>query len=94
MVPHGDMDSKFRYVIIASKRAKQLLMGAEPKIKSKSRSLIRIAQEEVKKGLIDYVIKAPQEEGQDEKQELLLPEELFNGEINKEKEKATPEESE
>jgi DNA-directed RNA polymerase omega subunit len=50
----GNIDSKFRFVILASKRAKQLLKGAKPKIKAKSRNLIRIAQSEVKSGLIEY----------------------------------------
>jgi len=53
---YGDIDSKFRYVIIAAMRAKQLLGGAKPRIKSKSRNLIRIAQEEVKQGLVEYEI--------------------------------------
>jgi DNA-directed RNA polymerase omega subunit len=50
----GNVDSKYRFVILASKRAKQLLKGAKPKVKAKSRNLIRIAQAEVKSGLIDY----------------------------------------
>lgn len=50
----GNVDSKYRFVILASKRAKQLLKGAKPKIKAKSRNLIRIAQAEVRAGLIDY----------------------------------------
>jgi DNA-directed RNA polymerase subunit K/omega len=37
-----------------SKRARQLLKGARPKIKSRSKSLIRIAQEEIKKGVVDF----------------------------------------
>jgi DNA-directed RNA polymerase omega subunit len=50
----GNIDSKFRFVIVASKRAKQLLKGAKPKVKAKSRNLIRIAQSEVKLGLIEF----------------------------------------
>ena len=50
----GNIDSKYRYVILASKRAKQLLQGAKPKIELKTKNLIRIAQAEVRKGLIDY----------------------------------------
>jgi len=52
----GNIDSKYRFIILASKRAKQLLKGAKPKIKAKSRNLIRIAQTEVRSGLIDYEI--------------------------------------
>ena len=50
----GNVDSKYRFIILASKRAKQLLKGAKPKIKAKSRNLIRIAQTEVRSGLIEY----------------------------------------
>ena len=53
---YGDVDSKFRFVILAAKRAKQLLKGAKPKIQGKSKSLIRIAQAEVRAGLIEYEI--------------------------------------
>ncbi|OGD14568.1 MAG: DNA-directed RNA polymerase subunit omega [Candidatus Aminicenantes bacterium RBG_16_63_14] len=52
----GNIDSKYRFIILASKRAKQLLKGAKPKIQGKSKSLIRIAQAEVKAGLIEYEI--------------------------------------
>jgi len=59
----GNIDSKYRFIIVASKRAKQLLKGAKPKLKAKSRNLIRIAQSEVKAGLIEYeVIPAGKEE--------------------------------
>jgi len=53
---YGNIDSKYRFIILASKRAKQLLKGAKPKIKVKSRNLIRIAQAEVRSGLIEYEI--------------------------------------
>jgi DNA-directed RNA polymerase subunit K/omega len=53
---YGDIDSKFRYVILASKRAKQLLKGAKPKIASKSKNLIRVAQQEVQRGMIEFEI--------------------------------------
>jgi len=59
---YGDLDSKFRYIILASKRAKQLLQGAKPKIKTKSKNLIQIAQKEVQQGLIDYEIIQPKAE--------------------------------
>lgn len=53
---YGDVDSKFRFVILAAMRAKQLLKGAKPKIKTRSRNPIRIAQLELQDGLIDYNI--------------------------------------
>ena len=52
----GNIDSKYRFIIIAAKRAKQLLRGAKPKIQGKSRNPIRIAQTEVRSGLIEYEI--------------------------------------
>ncbi len=52
----GNVDSKFRFVILASKRAKQLLKGAKPKIKTKSKNPIRLAQAEVRAGVIEYEI--------------------------------------
>jgi DNA-directed RNA polymerase omega subunit len=52
----GNIDSKYRFIIIAAKRAKQLLRGAKPKIQGKSRNPIRIAQTEVRNGLIEYEI--------------------------------------
>jgi DNA-directed RNA polymerase subunit K/omega len=51
---YKDLDSKYKFILLVSKRARQLLKGAKPKIKSKSKSLIRIAQEEVQKGVIDF----------------------------------------
>ena len=52
----GNIDSKYRFIIIAAKRAKQLLKGAKPKIQGKSKNPIRIAQTEVRSGLIEYEI--------------------------------------
>ena len=52
----GNIDSKYRFIILAAKRAKQLLKGAKPKIQGKSKSLIRIAQQEVRSGLFEYEI--------------------------------------
>jgi DNA-directed RNA polymerase subunit K/omega len=63
---YGEIDSKFRYVVLAAMRAKQLLAGAKPRLKSKSKNLIRIAQEEVKQGLVDFeIIKAAREDMED-----------------------------
>jgi DNA-directed RNA polymerase subunit omega len=53
---YGKLDSKFRFVIVAAKRAKQILNGSKPRVKSKTRNPIRIAQIEVKDGLVEYDI--------------------------------------
>ncbi len=68
-------ESRFQFVILAAKRAKQLLKGAKPKIKTKSRNPIRIAQEEIKMGLIDYEILAmPEVEEEIQSEEALISE--------------------
>lgn len=52
----GKIDSKYRFVIVASKRAKQLIRGAKPKIKAKTKNPIRLAQLEVKDGVVEFDI--------------------------------------
>lgn len=92
-----EIDSKFRFVIIASKRAKQLLYGAKPKIKSKFRNLIRIAQEEIEQGVIGFdIVRSETEEAHDVKDEVLIGQELKNeeGETEEEAEKVEPEKDE
>jgi DNA-directed RNA polymerase omega subunit len=75
--PYGDIDSKFRFVIVASKRAKQLLKGAKPKLKSKSKNLIRIAQEEVEQGIVDFeIVQSPPDELPDKEDDIFIGEEL------------------
>jgi len=105
---YRDFDSKFRFVIVASKRAKQLLKGSKPKIKSKSKNLIRIAQEEVLQGLVEYeIVDSSSEELQVSEADMFIGEELNIGvedmreEVEKKKKEAavevkkekTPEES-
>lgn len=81
MRAYGDLDSKFRFVILASKRAKQLLQGAKPKIRSRSKNLIQIAQNEVKQRLIDYEIIQPKAESfHSPEDEAFIGEELGLGE--------------
>ncbi|MBN1938908.1 MAG: DNA-directed RNA polymerase subunit omega [Candidatus Aminicenantes bacterium] len=53
---YGNVDSKFRYVIVAAMRAKQLIKGAKTKIEAKTKNPIRLAQAEVRAGLIDFHI--------------------------------------
>lgn len=68
----GNVDSKFRFVILASKRAKQLLKGAKPKIKAKSRNPIRIAQSEVRSGVIEFEILPTQKEEYQEQEDRVF----------------------
>jgi DNA-directed RNA polymerase omega subunit len=92
-----EIDSKFRFVIIAAKRAKQLLNGAKPKVKSKSRNLIRVAQEETEQGVIGFtIIKPKKEELHDVEAEVVIVEELEDkeGETEEEAGKVESEEDE
>ncbi len=68
----GNVDSKFRFVIVASKRAKQLLKGAKPKIKAKSRNPIRIAQNEVRAGVIEFEVLPTQKEEYQEQEDRVF----------------------
>lgn len=76
-------------------RAKQLLAGAKPRVKSKSKNLIRIAQEEVKQGLVDYEIVKPAkeeiEEFSDSDNEVFIGEEVVQ-DVEEEPDKETTEE--
>jgi DNA-directed RNA polymerase subunit K/omega len=73
----GNVDSKYRFVIIASKRAKELLKGAKSRIKSRSKNLVRIAQQEVRMGLVDFeILKSKTEDVTDEEERVFLGEEI------------------
>jgi DNA-directed RNA polymerase omega subunit len=77
----GNVDSKFRFVIVASKRAKQLLKGAKPKIKTKSRNPIRVAQAEVRAGVIEFEILPTQKEDYQEPEERVFVGEGVHDEV-------------
>ena len=42
-----DVDSKFRFITVASQRAKQLQNGAKPRVEARSRKPTRVAMQEV-----------------------------------------------
>ena len=60
-LPEG-IDSKFRYVLLVSKRAEQLIQGAQPRTRSKHAKPTRIAMEEVEKNQVKWQLSAPVEE--------------------------------
>lgn len=71
------IDSKFRFVILAAKRAKQLLHGAKPRVKSSSKNPIRVAQEEVRDGAIDFeIVEIKKEEIAEPAEEGFIGEEI------------------
>ena len=109
MKNYSDIDSKFRFVIVAAKRAKSILKGSKPKIKTKSKNAIRIAQKEVKEGLVDFEILQPKKDelleaddkvflGEDiggivEDEDVKLPKALLDEETEAEEEEAEEEEN-
>jgi DNA-directed RNA polymerase subunit omega len=52
---HKKIDGKFRLVAIASYRAKELSLGAKPKISTKSKKVTTIAIEEAIENKLDFV---------------------------------------
>ncbi len=48
------IESKFRLVHIASRRAEQLMLGARPKLETKHTKFSRIALDEVANGLVKW----------------------------------------
>lgn len=51
-----EFDSKFRLILVAAERAKQIQNGAPPKIDVKSRKPAYIAVREVQQGRVPYEI--------------------------------------
>jgi DNA-directed RNA polymerase subunit omega len=49
-----EIDSKYRLVLLAAKRSKQLQKGARPRLQSGAKKMTRIALEEVQNGLVQY----------------------------------------
>jgi DNA-directed RNA polymerase omega subunit len=49
-----DVDSKFRFITVASQRAKQIQNGAKPRVESKTRKPTRVAIEEVMANAISW----------------------------------------
>ena len=49
-------DSKYRYILVAARRARQLQSGAPSLVKSPSRKASRVAQDEIQAGLVKHVV--------------------------------------
>ncbi len=50
------IDSKYRKILIAAKRSKQIQKGALPRVNMGNHKPTRVALEEVERGLIDFEI--------------------------------------
>ncbi len=55
------IDSKYRKILIAAKRSKQIQKGARPRVQMPNAKPTRIALEEVNRGLVQFEI-IPREE--------------------------------
>ncbi len=64
-----EFDSKFRFIIVAAERAKQLQNGAPPKLSVKSRKASYIAIREVEQHLVSFKILEKKEEEDLEEEE-------------------------
>ena len=62
-LPEG-IDSKFRYVLLVSKRAEQLIHGAQPKIKTRHAKPTRVAMEEIERNAVKWQLTEPVEESE------------------------------
>ena len=50
------VDSKFRFILIAAKRARQLQAGAKPLVQTQTKKITKVAQMEVEAGLVPYEV--------------------------------------
>jgi DNA-directed RNA polymerase subunit omega len=57
-LPQG-IESKFRFILVAAKRARQLQAGAKPMVQTPSKKVTKIAMQEVEAGLVP--VESPEE---------------------------------
>ncbi len=62
------IDSKFRFILVAAKRARQLQSGAKPLIQTPSRKVTKVAQLEVESGLVPFDVPESENNGTPKKQ--------------------------
>ena len=55
MAVEREFDSHSRYVLVAARRARQLQQGSQPLVTSRTTKPHKVAQEEIKAGLVGYV---------------------------------------
>ena len=60
-----NMDSKFRFILVAAKRARQLQAGAKPLVQTQSKKVTLVAQQELEAGLVPFHILEPASNDQD-----------------------------
>jgi DNA-directed RNA polymerase subunit omega len=57
-LPQG-IDSKFRLILVAAKRARQLQSGARPLIQAPTKKATKVAQLELGAGLVPFEVQRP-----------------------------------
>ena len=58
----NEVDSKYRLVLLAAQRSKQLQRGAHPRIRSSAKKNTRIGLEEAQQGELRYMVLTKEEE--------------------------------
>jgi DNA-directed RNA polymerase subunit omega len=66
-------DSKFRMILLAAKRARQIQSGAKPLIHTVARKPTRVAQDEIKAGALPYEVLQTESPEVDEKEAAPTP---------------------
>ena len=56
------IDSKYRKILIAAKRSKQIQKGARPRVQMPNNKSTRVAIEEINRGLVDFQVVGPDDE--------------------------------
>jgi len=59
MKPVEGFDSKYRYVLVAARRARQIQNGAQPVVEPHSHKACRIAEEEINAGKVKWTMTSP-----------------------------------
>ncbi|MDE3178716.1 MAG: DNA-directed RNA polymerase subunit omega [Acidobacteriota bacterium] len=54
-IPHS-IDSKFRFILVAAKRARQLQAGARPLVQTPYKKTTKVAMAELEAGLVPFEI--------------------------------------
>jgi DNA-directed RNA polymerase subunit omega len=68
-LPTG-VDSKFRFILVAAKRARQLQAGAKPLMQTQWKKSTKVAQSEVLAGLVPIEVPEVEQESEPKKQKV------------------------
>ncbi len=87
MLDQKIVDSKFRLVLLAAWRAKQIINGSKKKVNLKAENPLTIAMEEIRQGLINFEILTEEklEQRRLEKENLETNQEAEEGEKEEDK---------